>query len=239
MYGKLKITADIEVLTGLHIGGSRVYSAIGAVNAPVIRDAATQLPIIPGSSLKGKLRTLLVRKLKRSVMIDTEKVKSVKTDKEDDTEEVMRLFGSPQRDNGMYISRLQFFDCFLKNADDLYNIGLTEVKTENTIDRYTAKANPRQIERVKKGAVFGFKLIYDVYCDCEEVKEDFQNIADGFKLLQMDYLGGNGTRGYGKIAFNNFKIEPLCISKTSEVSGKLDELRDIITGAEKHEPLFI
>ena len=63
MYGKIKITADLHLLTGMHIGGSNIFSSIGSVDSPVIRDAMTQQPIIPGSSIKGKLRTLLVRTL--------------------------------------------------------------------------------------------------------------------------------------------------------------------------------
>ncbi|MDR1795527.1 MAG: type III-A CRISPR-associated RAMP protein Csm3, partial [Erysipelotrichaceae bacterium] len=61
MFAKLKISGVIEIVTGLHIGGSKSFSAIGAVDSPVVRDPKTNDPIIPGSSLKGKMRTLLVR----------------------------------------------------------------------------------------------------------------------------------------------------------------------------------
>ena len=59
MYGKLLIRCDLVVRTGMHIGGSSSYSAIGAVDSPVVRDLRTGMPIVPGSSLKGKLRALL------------------------------------------------------------------------------------------------------------------------------------------------------------------------------------
>ena len=80
------------------------------------------------------------------------------------------------------------------------NIRLTEVKTENTIDRKTAGAMPRQIERVVRSPIFNFEIIYDVLENHEdEVEEDFKNIALAMKLLQNDYLGGHGSRGSGRI----------------------------------------
>lgn len=85
MYGKIIIKCKMKVLTGLHIGGSKVFSAIGAVDSPVIRDSITGEPVLPGSSLKGKMRTLLARQMKNHY-ITQECV--------DDPEEIKRLFGS-------------------------------------------------------------------------------------------------------------------------------------------------
>ncbi len=69
MYSKLLIEGTIEVVTGMHIGGNDAFSAIGAVDKPVIKDSRTQEPIIPGSSLKGKLRTLLARSLSDAIIL--------------------------------------------------------------------------------------------------------------------------------------------------------------------------
>lgn len=223
MYGKLKITATIHVLTGIHIGGSNAFSAIGAVNSPVIRDAKTQLPIIPGSTIKGKLRTLMARSRSNSYVLK-------KTD--EDPVEVARLFGTVAKESAQP-ARLQFCDCFVQNMDELAEIGVTEVKFENTINRMSAIANPRQIERVIRGTIFGFTLIYDVYNE-EELKEDFQNLSDGLKLLEMDYLGGHGTRGYGKIAFKNFFVTKIddCID-----SDEIEILDSILKEVEESELL--
>lgn len=60
-YTKIKITGTIEIKTGMHIGGDDSFSAIGAIDSPVVRDPLTRLPIIPGSTLKGKMRSLLAR----------------------------------------------------------------------------------------------------------------------------------------------------------------------------------
>ena len=231
MYGKLKITADLNVLTGMHIGGSNAFSAIGAVDSPVIRDAKTQLPIIPASTLKGKLRTLMVRSHNHSYVLE-------KAD--NDPIEVARLFGTAQKSDQNphpLPTRLQFCDCFLKknNAEMLKEIGTTEIKFENTIDRMSGVANPRQIERVIRGTIFDFSLVYDLMNE-QELKKDFQNLADGFKLLQMDYLGGHGTRGYGKVAFHNFSVQAMENCLTPDT---VEELSEILKEVEDSEVLSV
>lgn len=189
MYGKILISGKIEILTGMHIGGSDSFSAIGAIDAPVIRDTLSGLPIIPGSSIKGKMRTLLARELSDNIVLQNAN---------DDPLEVRRLFGS-NRDKKVQPSRLIFRDCTLINKEEL-NYSATEVKFENTINRSTGVANPRQIERVVPGAMFDFSVVYDVH-EIDEVDEDFANIVLAMQMLQVDYLGGHGTRGYGKVRF--------------------------------------
>ena len=81
----------------------------------------------------------------------------------------------------------------------------TETKFENTINRLTAVANPRQIERVTRGAEFDFTFIYNVI-DETQVEDDFNNIKKQF-YLENDYLGGGGTRGNGRIEFKDINIE--------------------------------
>lgn len=198
MYGKIQITGTIELVTGLHIGGSTAFAAIGAVDSPVIRDVQTNLPMIPGSSLKGKMRTLLAKAYNEDL--------AAKPD--EDCEVILRLFGSAKKGD-VRRSRLQFADLFLANEDELRAHGLqsmTEVKFENTINRATAVANPRQIERAVRGSEFDLDLIYDVENEAE-IEEDFRVLADGFRLLTYDYLGGHGTRGYGKVAFHDLSAD--------------------------------
>lgn len=192
MYAKVIIQFDLEVKTGMHIGGSSTFSAIGAVDSPVIRDPLTGHPIVPGSSLKGKLRTLLAR----SFAGDIEKMPEFEWDEP----AVLRMFGSTSAR-----SRLQFADAFVSNLDQMQAVGLTEVKTENTIKRLSSEAMPRQIERVNAGTVFAETVVYDVV-DKETLEEDMQLLAKAMKLLQMDYLGGHGSRGSGRVSLKNFRI---------------------------------
>ena len=197
-FAKIKFSAQIRLETGLHIGASNAFAAIGAIDSPVIKDPITNLPIIPGSSLKGKMRTLLAK-------VYNEKVAEKPSD---DSDILSRLFGN-SNDERFKMGRLIFRDAFLSNADELDSLGArsyTEVKFENTIDRITAEANPRQIERAIRNSTFDFELIYEITDKNEnQVEEDFKVIRDGLKLLELDYLGGSGSRGYGKVAFENLK----------------------------------
>ncbi|CCK84276.1 Csm3 family CRISPR-associated ramp protein [Lactobacillus equicursoris 66c] len=200
---KIRFSGNLEVESGLHIGASSAFAAIGAIDSPVIKDPVTNLPIIPGSSLKGKMRTLLARSYNQRI---------AETPNDDD-ERICRLFGASTgggRDGQSPIAgRLIFRDSFLANKDELMDKGLstfTEDKFENTINRTTMIANPRQIERVVRGSKFAFELIYDVV-DPTEVDEDLEMILAGLKLLEFDYLGGSGSRGYGKVAFKDLKAE--------------------------------
>ena len=197
-FAKIQVTGQIRLEIGLHIGTSNAFAAIGATDSPVIKDPITNLPIIPGSSIKGKMRTLLAKVYNTTL---AEKPG-------DDGEIISRLFGNSS-DKNYKVGRLIFRDAFLTNKDDLDSRDVksyTEVKFENTIDRITAEANPRQIERAIRDSVFGFELIYEVTDKSQaQVEEDFKVIFDGLKLLELDYLGGSGSRGYGKVVFEDLK----------------------------------
>lgn len=216
-FTKIKIEGTIEVMTGLHIGGDGSFSAIGAIDSPVVRDPLTREPIIPGSTLKGKMRSLLARDL--NTMPPAEGVKGF----ESDCREVTRLFGSSAKRSdaagkGMQMSRLQFSDCFLTNGSELKErqVQVTETKFENTIDRLTSIANPRQIERVVRGARFGLELVYNVE-DPDELEADFENIRRGLTLIENDYLGGGGTRGNGRVRFRDLSARVVTGDATAEI----------------------
>ncbi len=225
MYGKIIFNADLKVLTGMHIGAGSAFSAIGAVDSPVVRDALSKLPIIPGSSLKGKLRTLLARSLAQDIT-------KLPEPNEDDPV-IKRLFGASAPD--IVKSRLQFSDCFLKNKDELEKVGLTEVKFENTIKRSTSEANPRQIERVISGSKFGFCVVYDLE-NKAELEEDMEYFIRGLKLLQMDYLGGHGTRGYGRVSFENFQLEQ---AEGSLTEPELQKIKNLFKEVENYALLSV
>jgi CRISPR-associated RAMP protein, csm3 family len=206
MYGKILIEGKLEVVTGLHIGGSSSFAAIGAVDSPVVRNSRDNQPMIPGSSLKGKMRSLLAR----------QRNQKISGNMDEDEEGILRLFGSAKNGN-VRVGRLIFSDLFLAEQDSLESP--VEVKFENSINRLTAVANPRQLERVIPGTQFNLKLLYELKDTTDREKEkrseyyqgseeewilkDFQSLIDGMKLLELDYLGGSGTRGYGQVRFCN------------------------------------
>ncbi len=195
MEKKIIINGIIKLQTGLHIGGDSSYSSIGMIDNIVVKDKMTKLPIIPGSSLKGKMRSLLSR---------AKNGKAV--NHKDDGEEILRLFGSSEKGN-VKKSRLQFSDCMYLTRDEIVDVTAPyEIKYENTIDRERVVSNPRSIERVVRGSKFSFNLTYCVDNEMDK-KQDMLNIIQALKLLQLDYLGGGGSRGNGRILFEDFEIK--------------------------------
>ncbi len=209
---KIIIRGFIEVETGLHIGGNESFSAIGEADSVIIKDPISDKPFIPGSSLKGKIRNLLARNINNDIV-----------EPNGDSDEIKRLFGAS---NPMVHGKLIFRDCFWSNEQSKINEftdehSITEVKPENTINRITAIAKPRFIERVSKGNYFNFELVYNV-SDTQEIDKDFENILFGLKLLEWDYLGGNGTRGYGKVKFSELRISSLINAKYESLEKLLE-----------------
>ncbi len=219
MFAKIEITGTVEIVTGMHIGGSSAFSAIGAVDSPVVKDTLTQNPIIPGSSLKGKMRALLAKRYNTTFAATPD----------DDADCLTSLFGTAKK-NCVKTSRVLFSDMVLGNWDELKKRGLTsktEIKFENTIKRTTAVANPRQIERVVRGSLFPLNIMYE-FIDDDTAKKDFEILKEGFKLLEYDYLGGNGSRGYGKVKFRDLQAETVVGEVSQETIEMCQKLLDEI-----------
>ena len=210
--GMNKITGKIELLTGLHIGSGNTEMHIGGTDNPVIKNPETQQPYIPGSSIKGKMRSLLEWELGVVGITDGrplafEHIKAINGKQATGAKEILRLFGGapkPDTDEALLReigpTRLAFWDCSL-NPDwvkkmEAKNLMLTEIKMENSIDRIRGTAeNPRNTERVPAGAIFDFNI--SVRLHDEETISD--TLLRGLKLLELTGLGGSGSRGYGKI----------------------------------------
>ena len=215
------LTSEIELLTGLHVGGGDADMHIGGIDNPVIKHPVTQEPYIPGSSLKGKMRSLLEWEL--GVVGQTEgrplsynHFEELTAKQKPRAEIILKLFGgAPDNKTDTTLvekigpTRLAFWDCSLdpkwvqKMRDK--NIPLTEAKMENSIDRIRGVAlNPRQTERVPAGAKFQFKLTLREHKDDGDLLD---TILKGLRLIEVSGLGGSGSRGYGKVQFKNLKCE--------------------------------
>ena len=226
LVGKLLLEGDISCLTGLHIGAGKGSLEIGGADNPVVKDAFS-LPYIPGSSLRGKLRSLLENALgltapSELVYLSKRKGQEVRihqSDRPDD--EICLLFGrNPGRMDKVVgdtldsttasPARLTVYDAPLiqdsitpqmrENLDD----ELTEVKSENAIDRITSQANPRTLERVPASAKFHFRIVMDVLC--QEDRDLLPRLVEGLRLLEDDSLGGGGSRGSGRVGIDNIKL---------------------------------
>lgn len=191
----LALDLDILLLSGLHIGGSGDTFDIGGADSTVITNPLNNEPYIPGSSLKGKIRSLLERKYGK--IINNELELSNPT--------IKSLFdGDSGLENGLKVSRAIFRDAYLteeskKKVQARLGEGIyTEVKGENSIDSLNGSANPRFIERVPAGLSFSTQIILQIFDgDDEEMLK--KSLLEGIKLLELNYLGGNGSRGYGRV----------------------------------------
>jgi CRISPR-associated protein Csm3 len=216
-----KLTGTIELVTGLHIGSGNAEMHIGGTDNPVIKNPLTQEPYIPGSSLKGKMRSLMewsagvvgVTQGKPLGFRDIGKLGDARQREQGKT--ILRLFGGapegePDRDLLSEIgpTRLAFWDCNLE-ADWVRqireeNLLLTETKMENAIDRIRGVAeHPRNTERVPASARFDFNLTVRVH-DGEDLLDE---ILRGLRLVELTGLGGSGSRGYGKLRFLGLRLD--------------------------------
>ena len=226
LIGKLILEGDLHCETGLHIGAGKGSLEIGGADNPVVKDAFGR-PYVPGSSLRGKLRSLLEQSSGLAVPSELvylskrkgQEVRIHQSDRPDDL--VCLLFGrNPgrmERVTGEALesvnaspARLSVYDAPLdlesitpqmrENLDD----ELTEVKSENAIDRITSQANPRTLERVPAGARFRVRLVLDILAP--EDRGLLARLVEALRLLEDDALGGGGSRGSGRVRFANLNL---------------------------------
>jgi len=208
LYGKVIFRGVIKTLTGLHIGASKETLEIGGLDAPVVKHPVTNEPYIPGSSLKGKLRSLLEMKehtenglefnSEMKVGGNTIRFHVCETYEDASHCDVCRVFGSSGTTN--FPARIKVRDAELTDFSRNFISDGLEIKFENSLDRITSASNPRQIERVPAGTEFEFEIIYNVE-NLKQLKNDLINILSAMELLEDDALGGHGSRGYGRVKF--------------------------------------
>ncbi|MFA0752417.1 MAG: hypothetical protein IMHGJWDQ_000168 [Candidatus Fervidibacter sp.] len=241
LLGKVVITAQIKVVTGLRVGAATSALDIGGIDQPVLRDPITDKPYIPGSSLKGKLRSLLTKAygypLQQLVRQPVEVwLHWCESDQEYRCCLVCPTFGQfpsgPGQTRFPFVTptRLIVRDSWLRDELEVAgedgtvrrlkwsevdtDLPYTEVKAEVALDIITAASNPRQIERVPPGALFDAELLFSVFTkddvlgiDPNRERERLRAVLLAMRLLEDDYLGASGTRGYGKIKFQNITVK--------------------------------
>ena len=207
-----EIKGKIILKSGLHVGAGDTEMHIGGTDNPVVKHPHTQEPYIPGSSVKGKVRSLL--EMKSGLMLKTKgtplqarDLNGLNGEQEEECRKILKIFGSSGADADEIAklgpTRVSFADCplndgWLKKARE-ERLNLTEVKSENSINRIRGTAeNPRFTERVPADTEFDFVVHLKIL---GEEGELFDYLLLGLKLLEMDALGGSGSRGYGKIEF--------------------------------------
>jgi CRISPR-associated protein Csm3 len=224
----------MKALTGLRVGGSKENFEIGGLDNPVIKTLGVienydgrgnnlpeGAPYIPGSSLKGKIRSLVEwAKGRVDYMISKANNDVEKAGKPCVCGrcEVCKVFGTGDAKTieSLKLSelpgppRLRVFDAYptwesIERLRGAFGENIfTEIKTENAINRLTSKANPRKVERVPAGVVFFGEMAFHLFT--KEDPELLKVVFEGMRLLEDDYLGGYGSRGSGKVRFENIEV---------------------------------
>ena len=241
LYGRVFIQANIVAKTGLHIGGSGSDLEIGGLDKEIIRNPLTKRPYIPGSSLRGKMRSQMEKMLglPQNRKIGQVTIHTCETKEEFEKDggcPVCTVFGVPAELGYHSPTRLVVRDAELtdESAEKLReartDLLYAELKTEVAIDRVTSAATPRTIERVPAGAVFGpTELVFSLYEPADV--ERLRTVIEALQLVEDDYLGGSGSRGYGKVAFTEIQVwargrEDYGQAKAFRTFGSVQELAD-------------
>jgi len=227
------IKGIIKVKTGLHIGAGRDNIEIGGLDLPVIKNPRTEQPYIPGSSLKGKIRFLTEWSTPDSLDRDGK----VHSCKEADCA-ICRIFGAGKTGDaaeGRGPTRALVRDASLVLGEgEMYNPEkFMEVKYENVINRMTGTAeHPRPIERVVPDTRFAFEVAFRIFDTGDGGARDWECLkifAEGMRRLEADTLGGSGSRGSGKVAFEDIGVNAAKLTRTGIATA--DELVNALQGA--------
>ena len=209
------ITGQIRLRSGLHIGAGKDTVEIGGLDQPIVKNPLNGEPYIPGSSLKGKMRS----RLETAVFMGRSEAtrKAVAGGRPCDCGlpscPVCTLFGAhkppTECDPQLGPTRLLVRDaCLTAEFAALFREGRLpmEIKNENTIHRVKGVAeHPRPLERVPAGVCFDLNIALKVYeGDSPELREW---IFKGLRLVELDALGGCSSRGSGQVAFERLALD--------------------------------
>jgi len=210
----------LHVVTGLRVGAQDGSFTIGGDENVIIRDPLSNRPYVPGSSLKGKMRSLIERtqgmEQNWPIARDRVVIHACRAGADYDRCPVCSLFGAPAPQQRTYLcqTRLRVSDLFLTDTSEqaLREAGTTlpyvEVKAEAAIDRVTSAAVPRTMERVPAGAEFGGRLTLLLY-EGDDPARSVDLTVQALELVEADFLGGGGSRGSGRVTFQDLTLTRL------------------------------
>jgi CRISPR-associated protein Csm3 len=225
-----EITAVIHCLSGVRIGGNNNVIEIGTIDNPIIRNPITNHPYLPGSSLKGKMRSSLELALRPGfppgLRLPGPRLEQRERDGKPEINPcscgrcvVCKLFGSGDTKTTYEPTRLIFRDCLLTDESEealasaakSSGVFFAEVKPGVRMNRATntvARGAFFNFERVPEGTEFNFELVLRVYGDLDDeaARADYRKVlAYGLRLIEKEGVGGKISAGYGKVGFRDPK----------------------------------
>lgn len=204
--GYKEISGTIECITGMRIGGSNEEIEIGGTDNPILRNPITSVPYLPGSSLKGKMRSLLELKYCPNTQQTGNPCGCGRRECK-----VCTVFGPHKNTtHNLGPTRILVRDAnlteqserILRDAQADKGINFSEIKPENWINRMTGRAgDPRVQERVPAGTVFNVNISLRIF-DQDNEDDILAFVKEGLEMIERDYIGGSGSRGYGQVKFH-------------------------------------
>lgn len=205
----LKCTGKISLLTGMHIGGPKESIKIGGIDNPVIRNPITNMPYIPGSSLKGRFRMALELKY-NDYTKEGDKGYGPSTNPDHESL-VCKLFGNGDTKKSKEPTRLIFRDANLSNGFEKYIEGEEKIEVKMDRDKLAGfKGGNRTQERIAAGAKFDMEIMIRIFEGDDENKFK-SRLNEAMKIVELEFLGGSGSRGYGQVKFEDVKFDKIDI----------------------------
>ncbi len=205
----LKCTGKINLLTGMHIGGPKESIKIGGVDNPVIRNPITNTPYIPGSSLKGRFRMALELKY-NDYNKEDDKGYGPSTNPDHESM-VCKLFGNGDTKKSKEPTRLIFRDANLTSGYEKFIEGEEKIEVKMDRDKLAGfKGGNRTQERIAAGAKFDLELMVRIF-EGDDGEKFKSRLNEAMKIVELEFLGGSGSRGYGQVKFEEIKFDKIDI----------------------------
>ncbi len=194
---KITITGTMTTQSGLSIGGTKDDIGISTQDNPIIKNPLTGQPYIPGSSIKGKMRSLFE-------LSGLAKGNNFPCGCGNEKCIVCRLFGAHMNmRSGAGSPRLIFRDAYLSPEFE-GSPNIIELKTETAINRITGTASGKTLrnkERIAAGVAFNYEICILIY-DGDNADELLSYVENGLRMIESTGLGSKVSAGYGKVSFH-------------------------------------
>ncbi|MEM2841530.1 MAG: CRISPR-associated RAMP protein Csx7 [Candidatus Bathyarchaeia archaeon] len=187
------INGTLTLLTPLHIGSPKTEIDLEKVDMPVLKDTQGQ-PYIPGSSLKGKIRSeaeRIARKEGKTVCTPPNTKKMCGTITPNNLCICCRIFGTAG-ENMSVASKVRFRDAYphARVIETMTRAGIAMDRERGVV----AQGALYSIEAIPQGTRFGFEMVTE-----NLAKDEWKLLKAAINSFADAGLGGSVSRGMGKV----------------------------------------
>lgn len=191
----------VKVINKVHVGIGQAFG-IGGIDNAIVRNIYTGDPYIPGSSLKGRMRSGLEVALGR---IDGDGG-ACACGRADCI--VCKLFGTRSNAGKCGPGRLVIYDIELSDEFKKKEEVITTL-THNSINRTTGRAKDgafMSFEAIESGTILNYRIDIKVF-EGDNEKELCDTVDKCLSYVELSGIGGKVSSGYGKVKFEQTSEE--------------------------------